>query len=142
MSEYNDAQSEDTESLQPGYTSRSDICVRCPQGCEIHTIVDPDGNIHKLTGNRCKLGREYVEQEIRDPRRVLPTTVRVRGGSRPLVPVWTPDPIPKHLLLELAKASRNVKVDAPVHIGDVVLDDWRGLGIQLVASGEVPKTEA
>lgn len=118
--------------------SRTDICLRCPRGCEITTVLSPDDEILSLTGNRCKLGIEYVEQEIRDPRRVLPTSVRVRGGTRPLVPVWTPEPMPKALLLELAAETRTIDVDAPVHVGDVIVDNWRGLGVRLVASAEVP----
>lgn len=130
-----------TEEKQGDYRTRTDICLRCPQGCEVQTMLGPDDEILNISGNKCKLGREYVEQEIRDPRRVLPTSVKVRGGVRPMVPVWTPEPIPKRLLLELAAASRRIEVDAPVHVGDVVLDDWRGLGIQLVASGEVARSE-
>lgn len=130
-----------TEEKQGDYRTRTDICLRCPQGCEVQTMLGPDDEILNISGNKCKLGREYVEQEIRDPRRVLPTSVKVRGGVRPMVPVWTPEPIPKGLLLELAAASRRIEVDAPVHVGDVVLDDWRGLGIQLVASGEVARSE-
>ena len=101
-------------------------------------MLGPDDEILEMSGNKCKLGVEYVKQEIQDPRRVLPTSVRVSGGIRPMVPVWTPEPMPKALLLELARETRRIEVPAPVHVGDIVLEDWRGLGIDLVASGEVP----
>jgi len=120
------------------YATRTDICLRCPRGCAIETIQGPEGEILKISGNQCKLGIEYVTQEISDPRRILPTSVRVTNGTRPLVPVWTPEPIPKRLLMELAEASREIVVEAPVHVGDVVLDNWKNLGIRLVADGEVP----
>ncbi len=123
-----------------GTIRRTDICLRCPQGCEVETILGETDEILSINGNRCKLGVEYVEQEIADPRRILPTSVKVRGGVRPLVPVWTPDPMPKPLLLELAKETRGIEVDAPVHVGDVIIADWRELGINLVASGEVPRS--
>jgi len=121
--------------------TRTDICLRCPRGCTIETILGDNCEILKISGNQCKLGIAYVEQEISDPRRILPTTVRVRNGLRPLVPVWTPEPIPKDLLMELARATRTIEIDAPVHVGDVVLSDWKGLGISLVASGDVEKKE-
>lgn len=121
--------------------TRTDICLRCPRGCPIETILGDDCEILKVSGNQCKLGIEYVKQEISDPRRILPTTVRVHNGKRPLVPVWTPAPIPKDLLMELAERSREIEVDAPVHVGNVVLSDWKGLGISLVASGEVEQKE-
>ncbi len=120
-------------------TTRNDICLRCPRGCEVITVLDDKGAILDISGNQCKLGIEYVKQEINNPRRVLPTLVRVAGGMRPMVPVWTPEPVPKGLLLDLAATTRSIEVDAPVSVGDVVLDDWRGLGIQLVASGAVAR---
>tara|TARA_B100000614_G_scaffold243503_1_gene246802 strand:+ start:1203 stop:1598 length:396 start_codon:yes stop_codon:yes gene_type:complete len=130
-----------SEQKQGDYRTRTDICLRCPQGCEVQTMLGPDDEILNISGNKCKLGREYVEQEIRDPRRVLPTSVRVKNGTRPLVPVWTPEPMPKGMIMDLAAESRKIEVEAPVHVGDVVLDDWRGLGIRLVASGEVERAE-
>ena len=130
-----------SETKQGDYRTRTDICLRCPQGCEVQTMLGPDDEILNISGNKCKLGREYVEQEIKDPRRVLPTSVKVNGGIRPMVPVWTPEAMPKPLIMDLAAESRKIEVEAPVHVGDVVLDNWRGLGIRLVASGEVPKKE-
>lgn len=130
---------ESFETKQGDYRTRTDICLRCPQGCEVQTMLGANDEIVNITGNKCKLGKEYVEQEIKDPRRVLPTSVRVRGGVRPLVPVWTPEPMPKGLLLELAKDSRKIEVEAPVHVGDVIIENWRDTGVRLVASGEVEK---
>jgi CxxC motif-containing protein len=104
-------------------------------------MLGPDDEILNISGNKCKLGVEYVQQEIQDPRRILPTSVRVKNGTRPIVPVWTPEPMPKGLIMELSRESRRIEVEAPVHVGDVVLDDWRGLGIRLVASGEVERAD-
>lgn len=115
------------------------ICVRCPRGCEMSVRMEGNASV-AVTGNGCKLGVDYARQEIADPRRILPTTVRVRNGSRPLVPVWTPNPIPKRLLRELAEYTRGITVDAPVAVGDVVVHDWRGMGIDLVASGSVDRS--
>ncbi|WP_455382064.1 DUF1667 domain-containing protein [Salinispira pacifica] len=118
---------------------RTIICLRCPRGCEVTATLDNDGHVASVCGNTCKLGIEYATQEVEDPRRVLPTTVRVRGGTMPLVPVWTPTPIPKSRLLDLARATREIVLDAPVEIGQVVIKDWEGLGVDLVASGEVER---
>ncbi len=117
-------------------TRRTVICLRCPRGCEMTVSMDGEKPV-AFEGNSCKLGVAYATEEVTDPRRVLPTTVRVRGGVRPLVPVWTPEPVPKGLLRDLARETRRITVEAPVTVGDVVLRDWHGLGIDLVASGEV-----
>ncbi len=122
-------------------TERTDTCLRCPRGCDVRTTLAEGGAILSVQGNRCRMGEEYVRQEITAPRRILPTSVRVRHGVTPLAPVWTPEPIPKALLLELAAASRDVELEAPVHVGDVALSNWRGLGIDLVVSGDVQRAQ-
>jgi CxxC motif-containing protein len=113
---------------------RKFICIRCPQGCEITTTLDGHGVITELTGNSCKLGPEYVKQEISDPRRTLTTTVMVDGGSHPLCPVWTEKPVPKDRVLELAALLRGIKLKAPVELNQIVLANALGTGINVIAS--------
>jgi len=113
------------------------ICIRCPRGCEVRFDLDEEGQLQDLTGNFCKLGETYVRSELTDPRRTLTTLVRVRHGASPLVPVWTEEPVPKDRVLELAEMLRGITLDAPVKIGQVVLADPLGVGIPVVASGNV-----
>lgn len=113
------------------------ICIRCPRGCEVATTVDGSGNITEIRGNFCKLGEEYIRNEMTDPRRTLTTTVRVENGKRPLVPVWTEKPVPKDRIMELADKLRKVTLKAPVSLGQVVMKNALGTGIDVVASGEV-----
>jgi len=113
------------------------ICIRCPRGCEVRFQVDEVGKVQQLDGNACKLGEAYVQNELTDPRRNLTTTVRVNHGVSPLVPVWTEEPIPKGRVLELAGLLRSIVMEAPVYVGQVVLVDPLGLGIDITASGSV-----
>ena len=112
------------------------ICIRCPRGCEIETTID---GIEEIKGNICKLGEEYVKNEINDPRRIITTTVRVKGGIYPLVPVWTTAPIPKDKIPGLIKLLRTVELDAPVEIDKVVIKNIFELGIDIVTSSTVAK---
>ena len=57
------------------------ICIVCPKGCHIHVKDD------EITGYTCKRGLEYVKQELKDPRRVLTTSVKVDGGVIDVCPV-------------------------------------------------------
>lgn len=123
--------------MTENHSERSIICLRCPRGCEVITTLDDANNVIATRGNICRLGKEYVQIEAANPRRILTTTVRVKGGLKPLVAVWTPQPIPKALLLELARDTRVVEIAAPVHAGQGIIVDWRGLGIDLVASETV-----
>lgn len=112
------------------------ICIRCPRGCEIITTID-GYNIDRIEGNICKMGVEYVENEIKDPRRIVTTTVKVKNGNFPLVPVWTNQPIPKDKIFILMKELRKVELKAPVDQNMVVLKNVFGTGIDVVTSGRV-----
>lgn len=115
------------------------ICIRCPRGCEVTTSVDGLGNITEIKGNFCKLGEEYVRTELKDPRRIVTSTVKVSGGRKPLVPVWTDAPVPKDKIIDIAKALRAVELRAPVNAGQVVLENTLGTGVNIVASGDVAR---
>lgn len=109
------------------------ICIDCPIGCEIN--VTHDGKIVlEIDGNKCKKGINYTETEITDPRRMVITTVRVRGGFHHLVPVRSTEPVPKTKIFSILKKLRKVELKTPVKIHQVVLPDAVGTGIDIVTS--------
>jgi len=114
------------------------ICVSCPVGCELEVTIDED-EIVEVEGNTCKLGVDYAEQEIFDPRRMVATTVKVKNGYHPLVPVYTEKPVPKPKIFEVLAEIRNAEVEAPVSINDVIIEDVVGTGINVIASRDLPK---
>jgi CxxC motif-containing protein len=118
-------------------TAKNFICIRCPRGCEIATSLDGQGSIMEISGNVCKLGEDYVKNELTDPRRILTTTVRVKNGNHPLVPVWTEKPIPKDKIFDLASELRKKTLQAPMKAGQIVLENVFGLGINIITSGSV-----
>jgi CxxC motif-containing protein len=96
-----------------------------------------------MEGNSCKRGIDYVTGELNDPRRMVTTTVRVTGGVHPLAPVYTESPIPKPRIFDLLAVIRKVELKAPVKIGDVVIENALGTGINILASRNIPvKSEA
>lgn len=109
------------------------ICIDCPIGCEIN--VTHDGKIVlEIDGNKCKKGIDYTETEITDPRRMVITTVRVRGGFHHLVPVRSTEPVSKTKIFSILKKLRKVELKMPVKIHQVVLPDAVGTGIDIVTS--------
>jgi CxxC motif-containing protein len=97
-----------------------------------------DGDrIADITGNTCKRGESYARTEMTDPRRTLTTTVRVHGGDRPVVPVKSHGAIPKGMMMECMRALDAVCMGAPVHIGDVIVKDIRGTGVDIIATDDV-----
>ena len=115
------------------------ICVTCPKGCTLRVRHEGKEVLEVLDG--CKRGEEYAICELQDPRRMVASTVRVEGGLHPLVPVYTRKAFPKHLIPDLARALRQVKVPAPVKINQVVLPDALGTGIDVIASRDMPVRE-
>ncbi len=113
------------------------ICVTCPKGCTLRVKHEGKKVLEVLDG--CKRGEDYAICELQDPRRMVASTIKVKGGLHPLVPVYTRKAFPKPLIPLLAKRLREVEVPAPVKINQVLLEDALGTGIDIVASRDMPK---
>ncbi len=50
-----------------------------------------------------------------------------------MISVKTKEDIPKEKIFDCVKALKGVTVKAPVHIGDVILADVAGTGVDVVA---------
>lgn len=111
------------------------ICVACPKGCRLS--VRQDGDKVLVTNEGCKRGVEYAIGEMKDPRRMVATTVRIQGGRHPLLPVYTASPFPKAHIMELLALLRHTEIKAPVKEGQIILDDALGTGIPILASRDM-----
>lgn len=109
------------------------ICVSCPMGCHLDIEIPEEGE-WVITGNQCKRGIVYAKAELTNPVRVLTTTVRVNNGFLNRVPVRTSDAIPKPKLFEAMTAINQIVLEAPVKVGDVVIENLLGTGIHVLAS--------
>ena len=114
------------------------ICITCPMGCTLQVTHDGETLIH-VEGNTCKRGLAYAKSELTDPRRMLATTVRVRDGLHPLVPVYTEGAFPKPQIFALLRRIRGVEIEAPVRVGQVILENALGTGINVIASRDMPR---
>lgn len=110
------------------------ICIVCPKGC--HLQVDEE-NGYAVTGNSCPRGAEYGKTELLHPTRVLTSTVRVGGGLHRRLPVKTAAPIPKELMFEAMEALNGVTLTAPVTVGQVVISNLLGTGVDVVATRDM-----
>lgn len=113
------------------------ICTTCPKGCTLEVTRDGKTVISILNG--CKRGHEYAQQELTDPRRMVATTVSIKGGVHPLMPVYTSAPFPKPRIPELLKLLRTVELAAPVALDQPVLQNVLGSGIDVHASREMKR---
>lgn len=111
-------------------------CIVCPMGCTLRVTMD-GGKFVSVTGNNCPRGAKYAETEMTAPRRVLTSTVRVSGGHLPLCPVRTKGDIPKELLFEAMRQLDTLCVQAPVKIGQVLVEDLCGTGVPVIATRDI-----
>lgn len=130
------------------------ICITCPKGC--HLKVDEE--TFAVTGNSCPRGAEYGANELRNPVRVVTSTVIVEsprrrhetssdtgrgtgeagGGSCPRrLPVKTDRPIPKGKIFEVMAEIAKVRVTGPVKVGDVLIPRVAGTEANVVATKQL-----
>lgn len=117
-------------------TTRELTCIGCPLGCSI-TVTMNDTDIVSVTGNTCPRGDADARKEVTNPTRIVTSTVRVQGGVSPMVNVKTASDIPKSKIFDCANALRDVVITAPVKIGDVVLSDVAGTGVDVIAAKNI-----
>lgn len=115
---------------------REVICISCPMGCHL-TVEGEDGN-YTVSGNTCKNGEKYGIEEVTNPQRVVPSTVVIKGALTARLPVKTADTIPKGKIFDCMKALETVVVEAPVKLGDVIVADVCGTGVDVVATKTMP----
>ena len=106
-------------------------CVVCPWGCPLKV----DGE--NISGYSCLKGLNYAKAEQTDPRRSISGTVRIKGGDLGVLPVKTSAPIPKPLLAEAAVLLAKVEVSPPIKIGDIIIPNILGTGIDFIATRSV-----
>ena len=113
-------------------------CICCPIGCSIR--VEMEGKeVLSVSGNNCPRGDAYARKELTAPSRIVTSTVRVKGGDRPVVSVKTASDIPKEKIMDVIRDISKVELSAPVHIGDVVLEHVAGTDVNIVATAENEK---
>ena len=112
------------------------ICIGCPMGCSI-TVTMEKGNIVNIQGYTCPKGKAYAEKEVTNPTRIVTSTVKVSGGEREFTSVKTREDIPKDQIFNVMREINQIQALAPIAIGDVLLKDVAGTGVDIVATKAV-----
>ncbi|MBQ3725113.1 MAG: DUF1667 domain-containing protein [Oscillospiraceae bacterium] len=111
--------------------TRQLTCIGCPMGCQLTATVE-NGVVTTVTGNTCKRGDDYARKECVAPMRTVTGTVRMADGR--VVSVRTRTDVPKAKMFDVAEAFNRARPAAPLHIGDVVIADVCGTGVDVVAT--------
>ncbi len=108
------------------------VCIVCPKGCRL--TVTKENKEMMVTGNQCKRGVAYGLEEVTNPTRIITSTVRLNHPIHRRMPVVTKGAVPKGMMFEVMEQINRVQLELPVHMGDVVIENVMGTGINVVAS--------
>ena len=110
-------------------------CIVCPVGCDLEILIE--GDKVKVFGNKCPQGQDYAIKEIQSPERILTTTCKINSKIQRRIPVKTAKPIPKDKMFDVMAEINKVVVEPPVKMGDPIIRDVLGLGVDIVATKSI-----
>ena len=106
---------------------RNLTCIICPRGCSL--TVNVDGDKTTVLGHGCPKGLQYGIDEVLNPVRTVTSIVRVSNREDTMVSVKTENPISKDKIFDIMKLIREKTVEAPVSIGDVIIENVYGTNV-------------
>ena len=110
-------------------------CIVCPNGCSLN--VEKKGEEITVMGNRCPRGKAFAINELTKPMRTICSTVKTSYPEVPVLPVRTSNEIPKDKIFAVMKEIDKVVVDKKIKLGDVVIKNVLGLGVDIIATSEL-----
>ena len=116
--------------------TRDIICIECPLGCALSADID-NNKVVATRGNKCPKGEAYAISEVEAPQRFFTATVLADNLELKIIPVKTVKPIPKARIIEAALEVKKIRVSKPVSIGEPIVKNFLGLGVDLVATRTV-----
>ena len=113
------------------------ICILCPKGC--HLAIEKENEDYNISGFSCKRGETYAITEFTDPKRIVTSTITIRGNENiRRVSVKTDKPISKDLIFSLLDIIHSTVVKSPLAVGDKLLENVLNTDINIVATRTVP----
>ena len=112
---------------------REITCIGCPIGCVMTARVNADDI--KIEGNACKIGEKHGINEIKNPRRTVTTSVRVKtAGGFAMLSVKTVPDVPKDRMIDCVNEVKKLIVTKNIEVGDVLIKDVLGTGSDVVST--------
>ena len=110
-------------------------CINCPMGCRL-TVTIEEQKVVDVKGNICPKGKQYAQQEVICPMRVVTALMPVEGEDKPLS-VRTSKPIPKADIFNCVREIYSKKAKRPIVCGDVLIKDVCGTGADIIATQDI-----
>lgn len=118
------------------------LCVLCPNGCAIDVEFTDDRppKMTSFAGAHCTRGEEWIRQEVERPLRTIATSVPIKNGEMICASVKTSTPIPLEKIMDVMAEIRTVYPEAPLVIGDVLLNNPAGTNTKIIVTRNVNRT--
>lgn len=113
-------------------------CICCPLGCTLEATLDGK-SVLDVKGNTCNRGVEYAIKECTNPTRIVTSVIEVMNGNISMVSVKTEKDIPKEKIKDCIKAMKDLKVEAPLKIGTIIIKNVADTPINIIATRNVKK---
>lgn len=113
------------------------VCIVCPIGCSIEVQMD-NNKVSEVSGYSCARGKNYAITECTDPERTITSTVRLLGGKIGVAPVKSDKPVARHLIFECMKQINLCKLQAPVKVGDIVIQNILDTEANIIVTSNIP----
>lgn len=113
------------------------MCQGCTLGCSIK-VYESKGEV-LVEGNLCKRGEQYGKTEYVKPYRTIIYKVKVRDGDFKTVPVKTDREVMREDIYKVMKELKQIELDAPLNIGEVVLENIANTPVNVVSTRRINK---
>ena len=115
------------------------LCIRCPKGCELKLSINKKDI--KVKGNECRIGAEYAIEEIKNPVRIVTSTIGILNSNYPRLPVRTKVPVPKNKIKKVIKAIRGITIKAPVKQNQIIIKNIANTESDLIAERDMERVK-
>lgn len=114
------------------------ICIVCPIGCHLEIIVDSKSETrYTVKGAKCDKGKVYGVKELSNPTRLITSTVKIKGGNLPRLPVRTDKEVPKDKIFECISIINEVELETPIKMGEIIIENILGTESNIIASRSI-----
>jgi CxxC motif-containing protein len=107
-------------------------------GCALKVKIQGK-EVIQVTGNSCKNGELYGRKECTNPTRIVTSTVKVQGSTNRVVSVKTEKDISKEQVFAVIKLLKELNLEAPVKMGDIIAENIFDTGINIIATSNAAK---
>lgn len=122
---------------------REIICISCPIGCHLtvkfHDSESPSRENIIVQNNKCSRGEIYGKEEVLSPKRVVTATCSIDSVLMERIPVKTTGPLAKEHIDGLLEDLYRLKLSAPITIGEILIKDIKGSGIDIITTRSLLK---